>query len=56
MKFHAVPKPGRPEHKLSHLHEDDHGSCVLPEAGSHSQGQDAHHDDDDDDDDRDGRR
>jgi hypothetical protein len=37
MKFHQTPRPLRSEHALSHLHDDDHSSAVLPEHGSHSE-------------------
>jgi len=32
------------DHPLSYHYDTDHDSCVLPEDGSHSQGQDSHHD------------
>jgi hypothetical protein len=31
------------DHPLSFHHDDDHHSCVLPEHGSHTQGQDHSH-------------
>jgi hypothetical protein len=44
----VLAREAKQRHKqaLSFHHDDDHASCVLPEHGSHAQGQDhSHHHD-----------